>query len=99
MSTPIQRPNGKTYRPRKPPSIEIVTDLQDDTAAAFVLRTHDMHDAINRITDQLIFEHHLDPTSAHTDWVRLAPWGDDGGTWITDPVRGTPCVVIPAVQP
>jgi len=96
MTTTIQRPNGKTYRPRKPPTLEILTDLQDDVSSAIIFRTHDIEDATSRLTDSQIFEHELNPTAAYTAWLRLVPWGGDSGSWQTDPERGIPCVIIPA---
>jgi hypothetical protein len=63
-----------------------------------VLRTHDFQRAIE-LASNLIDELGLNPTVATTDWVRLVPF-DPYNTgydlnWISDPVRGVPCVVIP----
>lgn len=96
MSTTIQRPNGKTYRPRKPPSVQLIADHNDDTGV-IVLRTHDYQRAIE-LASHLIDEYGLNPTVAYTAWWRLVPFDPSGyhdTAWIDDPVRGTPCVVIP----
>lgn len=94
-TTAIQRPNGKTYRPRKPPTVETLVDLQDETSSAVVLRTHDFQTAIE-LANWHTREYELDPTAAYTGWLRLVPWGGDSGSWQTDPEHGIPCVIIPA---
>lgn len=96
MTAVVARPNGKTYRARKQPSIRMYTD-RDEYDCVVVLRTHDIQLAVE-LASNLIGELELNPTVAYTDWWRDVPWDDSGAydqAWITDPVRGTPCVVIP----
>lgn len=90
------RPNGKLYRPRKPPEVVTFHDYHECTGVA-VLRTLDVQTAVELAADQ-IAEFDLDPANAGTDWWRSVPWDPTGyGDWayLSDPVRGVPCVVIP----
>lgn len=91
----IVRPNGKVYRPRK--GVEAVTfeDRYGYTGVA-VLRTHDIEDARTRFTN-LLAEHELWYAEGACDWRRAVPWADDPGhdwSYISDAVRGVPCVVF-----
>lgn len=91
----LVRPNGKPYKPRKPPSVETIVDDRDDTGVV-VLRTHDFRRAIE-LASRLIDEFELDPTTAYTGWWRSVPFDPSGyhdTAFIEDPVRGVPCVVI-----
>lgn len=93
----IVRPNGKVYRPRKPPALQSYVDWSDDREAVVVLRTHDIRLSLELAADK-IAELELIAANAHTDWWRLVPFDTGSGyerNWIPDPVRGTPCVVIP----
>lgn len=95
MSEELVRPNGKLYRPRKRPSVELIADHRDDTGVV-VLRTHDYQTAIE-LASNLIDEYGLNPTTAYTAWWRLVPFDMSGyhdTSWIDDPVHGVPCVVI-----
>lgn len=94
--TPVPRPNGKLYRPRKVPSVEQYADRHDCTGAV-VLRTHDVELAV-ALAVNLIREYDLDPANAYTTWWRVVPFDPDGyfdSAWLHDPARGVPCVVIP----
>lgn len=94
----IHRPNGKIYRPRKPPEVTTYQDWRDDVTCCAVLRTHDVELALQLAAD-VIAEHELVPESAHARWWRLVPFKVGSGlydrNWIDDPVHGVPCVVIP----
>lgn len=95
-TTPVRRPNGKLYRPRKAPSVETFVD-HNDYDGAVVLRTHDFQLAIE-LASNLIDEYGLNPTHAYTNWWRAVPFDPSGyhdWAWVDDPVRGVPCVVIP----
>jgi hypothetical protein len=96
MADELVRPNGKPYRPRRVPSVEGYVDWHDDVECVVVVRTHDIPLALQLAADR-IAELELNPENAHTDWWRLVPWGSDcyDNSWIPDPVRGVPCVVIP----
>ena len=97
MAEHLVRPNGKPYTPRKAPSVESYFDWYDDAECVVVTRTHDIPLAIKLAGDR-IDELDLNSENAHTDWWRLVPWGSDcyETSWISDPVRGVPCVVIPS---
>jgi hypothetical protein len=92
----IQRPNGKTYRPRKPPAVESYVDWYDDAECVVVTRTHDIPLALELAAER-IADLELSPELARTDWWRLVPWAADcyDTSWINDPARGIPVVVIP----
>lgn len=94
----IRRPNGKIYRPRKPPEVTTYQDWRDDLTCGLVLRTDDVELALHLAADA-IAEYDLVTESAHAVWWRLVPFKVGSGSyernWIADPVRGVPCVVIP----
>ena len=91
------RPNGKPYRPQLAPRVDTYQD-QDDYECVVVLRTHDIAKAIELAADQIEYLG-LDGANATTDWWRSVPFNPMGTgydwSWINDPVRGIPCVVIP----
>lgn len=96
MTDTIQRPNGKTYRPRKAPSVQSYF-TSDERECIVVLRTHDIPAALELAAEQ-IASLELDPSTAHTSWWRLVPFdmhhsGYDQN-WINDAERGVPVVVI-----
>lgn len=93
----VVRPNGKLYRPRKPPAVESFCDWYDDWEGAVVIRTHDIPLALELAADR-IAELDLKPELACINWWRLVPWSatnEFDTNWIVDEVRGVPCVVIP----
>ena len=96
MSATTVRPNGKTWRGRKPIRVREFTDY-DGCTGIVVLGTHDAWEA-TVLAAYLIAEYELWAGDAVADWWRLVPWDTCGGgfdsTWITDPERGTPCVVF-----
>jgi hypothetical protein len=96
MTVTIRRPNGKAYRPRKSPTVETYFDVHDDSECVVVFRTHDIPQAIQLAADR-IEDLELDSELAYTDWWRQVPWsaGSYDWQWISDSVRGVPCVVIP----
>lgn len=90
------RPNGKLYRPQQPPSVQTYQD-QDDYECVVVLRTHDIASAVELAAEQIDYLG-IDAANAVTDWWRAVPFDRRGmydWSWITDTVRGVPCVVIP----
>lgn len=93
----IERPNGKLYRPRKDITAEEFQDAYGDTGIV-VLRTHDIEDARSRYPE-LLAVHDLQDAEGVRDWWRLVPWDAGSGhdrSYISDPVRGVPCVVFEA---
>lgn len=91
------RPNGKTYKPRKPGLyIEEFESVSDATCVA-VFGTHDLAEATLFAFHSLVGLD-LDPNRAHTAWWRKVPFDPNGGHWdwtfMDDPVRGKPCVVF-----
>ena len=92
--TGIVRPNGRIYRPKKPPSLEEYTTY-DQEDSIVVVRTHDITVATLLAADK-IAEYDLQGCEVMQEWWRLVPWDHNGmfpRSWITDEVRGTPCVV------
>lgn len=94
MSAPIIRPNGKTYRPRKAPSVEEF-DSYSGGNGFVVLRTHDIV-----LATEMVSRHRgqaVSPDECTLEWWRLVPFSVNGSghdyNWITDEVRGVPCVV------
>jgi len=95
----ITRPNGKPYRPRKPPAGTYLDDLVG-SGAVLILRTHD-------VDAHLAWARELWRRETGEDvqlvgvarWVRLVPWDASGhggdSTWIGchgDDPRGCPAV-------
>jgi len=92
----ITRPNGKVWRGRLPVRVREFTDI-DWCTGIVVLGTQDAWEA-TVLAANLIAEYELRASDARADWWRLVPWDTCGGgfdsTYITDPERGTPCVVF-----
>lgn len=90
---PIERPNGKPYRPRS-----VRVDYMDDDGNPFqdypyktvVLGTHDVDAARARAQTGRVCEYLINPRA---DWLRL---GYESGQlcWIRDEVRGAACVIF-----
>jgi len=96
LPAPVVRPNGKTWRGRKPVRVEEFTDPWDDTGFV-VLGTHDVAHALALLGADRVFEYGLNVEQARTDWWRRVPWdpfGSYDSSYITDAERGTPCVVF-----
>lgn len=96
MADPKQiiRPNGKPYRPRKPPSVELAEDSGGDTVV-MVLRTHDT-DLARRMAARFIAEYDLNADDCYLAWQRLVPWDAGSGcdtSWISDGTHGMPAVI------
>jgi hypothetical protein len=80
----VERPGLKPYRARKPPASQFWDDENSDRYGVVVLRTHD----IERATVLAVAEFARSigempepfpvPT---TTWLRLVPWGGDGGSF------------------
>jgi hypothetical protein len=95
VSDAIIRPNGKPYRPRKPPRVVEFEDYQGSAGVA-VLGTHDV-DVARAAAAVALNQYDLDPAQTSLSWWRLVPWGDwFDRTWIEDAKRGAACVVFEA---
>jgi hypothetical protein len=95
------RPNGKVYRPRKPPIAECTHD--DDGEGILVVRTLDIdvaREVARRAWGRIETDFTVDEVKVATGWFRLVPWsdnwGDDSSTWIEDKAHGSPCVLFGA---
>lgn len=88
--TPVTRPNGKIYRPVKPPVAVEVEDYRDGTEI-YVLRTHDIDRAYRLATRLGLGEVHRE--SAHQTWIRDT-FRDGGRVYDTDPEHGCPVVTF-----
>jgi hypothetical protein len=94
---PVQRPNGKWWKGRKPIRVEEFMDY-DGGEALVVLGTHDIEKAADLVGEKRIADDlGLSVEDGEQHWWRLVPWDATGAgfdsTWIVDPVGGTPCVV------
>lgn len=95
MPEPITRPNGKTWRGRKPIRFDEFGGWYGGTGWV-VFGTHDVDLALRALGDERVFEYSLTRDRAEQTWWRKVPWNSDGYdySYITDPDRGTPCVVF-----
>lgn len=93
--TAIRRPNGKLYKPRKARTAVTFENRYGYTGVA-VLRTHDIP-AARQAFAGLLGDHELWDAEGRQDWWREVPWDAGSGhdwSWITDELRGVPCVVF-----
>lgn len=92
--TALVRPNGKTYRPRREPRVDVYYD-HDDVAGVVVIGTHDLEAATELATP--LWEHPEPLPSGTPSWWRLVPWDTGTGydrNWIVDQERGSPVVIF-----
>lgn len=85
---PVTRPNGKVYRPRKPPRAVPVEDDRDGSTV-YVLGTHDVERAralAQRVTT-------VCPYPRAESWHRLGMRNGDP-YYVYDDVRGAPSLVF-----
>lgn len=88
----ITRPNGKTYRPRKPVSVSTFENYEGESV--LVWRTHNVFYA-GLLAARSLRERDLDPADVQVSWWREVPWSDSGmyaRSLIEDPDRGVPVV-------
>ncbi|PXY20348.1 hypothetical protein [Prauserella endophytica] len=99
--SPIERPNGKTYRPRKIVGFPWENDgWTNDDCGVIVFGTHDI-EAAREFAHAVIdynFGNDLVPTKPHIGWWRD---GFENGerVWRADPVRGRAGVMFTAGYP
>lgn len=95
------RPNGKPYRPRRPPEVVVCFDEDNVEHEVIVTRTDDKTEAHRLAVSQLkaLAQLHEMPLPAPEDgrlaWLRLVPFDPAGyfdQAFIWDEVRGTPCI-------
>jgi hypothetical protein len=104
---PVQRPNGKLYRPRAEPRAQLLGYPDDDPDAVVVLGTHDVpaaHVIAQQAVDEYIRDvfgttapdYAIDLVQAEQTWIREVPDGDDAGymrrLYRHDPDRGRAAV-------
>ena len=98
-STP--RPNGKVYRPRKPPEVFGVRNW-DDVEGVLVRGTLNVDVARDLARPEwdrdCNYGVEVENAPTLTDWYRLVPWANDDfdNSWIVDEAHGAPCVVFGA---
>lgn len=92
---PVQRPNGKWYRPRK--IVAVAWDdpwpVDDDYCGVYILGTHDI-DASREFANSSIAYFHdsgMVATKPEKCWIRDGYHNNDR-TWISDDVRGRAAV-------
>lgn len=95
LPPPITRPNGKVWRARLPIRFSEFGGWYGDTGWV-VFGTHDVDLALRVLGEDRVFEYVLTADRAEPTWWRRVPWNSDGYdfSYITDPERGTPCVVF-----
>ena len=97
MSEVIERPNGRTYRPRKAPRLNTFFD-HEDRECLVVEFTHDVARIEEVAADRWQYATDCPFPEGRKVWWRLVPFAPNGSSydrnWITDPARGTACVVF-----
>ena len=93
----VERPNGKLYRPRKPPAAEEFMSGSSGEMAVIVRFTHDI-DPARELAMPLLHEYGLEGVAPVLVWWRVVPWDTSGGdgwafSYVPDAKHGTPCVV------
>lgn len=101
LTTPTTRPNGKVYRPRKPPvaSVCCSDDYGDGIIVQGTLDVERAREIARKIWGQTDSDDTVDDAPFLTAWYRLVPWDAGFGfdsTWMVDERRGSPCVVFGA---
>lgn len=90
----LTRPNGKPYRPRKPPRAEVFYDW-DGYSGVVVIGTHDPEKAADMARP--LWEHDEPLPSGVRGWWRLVPWcanGEYDRSWVDAPARGQAVVIF-----
>lgn len=98
---PIQRPNGRWYRPRKiVAAVWDNTETWGDDFGVYILGTHDIEASRQFATDSVAYFHDGGMVADKPErcWVRDGfHYGDR--TWIDDPVYGRAAVCWTAAYP
>lgn len=85
----LVRPNGKVYRPRKPPRAVLVDQEESGRWYVYVFGTDDEARARELAQRLEAVEPHSEPLT----WVRDG-FRDGERAYIVDEVRGTPCLIF-----
>lgn len=97
---PINRPNGKVYKPKRI-AVERWEDDWEGRYGVVILGTHDI-DAVRALADQAVkwWDNEYIATKPDVDWFRLAYSGNQGEmAWQRDEVRGRAGVLFTADYP
>lgn len=103
--TPVHRPNGRLYRPRKLPDAMLLSDEDEFVTGVCVVRTHAVETARQMALRELQCYDNAFPwelTNERTEWGHWRPDGDEGRrAWEPDSsgLKGTPAVFFDAMQP
>ena len=105
VPTPVHRPDGRLYRPRKLPEPMLLSDEDGTVVGVCVMRTHSDSTSRQLALAELAaydsaFEWVLD--NGRAAWGRWRPDGDEGRrAWVPDDtgLTGTPAVFFDAEQP
>lgn len=94
---PVERPNGKTYRPRQLPravQVDNLDDVHGPSGWLYVIGTHDVDRAIR------LAQGHWEPvdlSTAKLGWMRLTI--RNGERWYeSDPARGAATVIFTLID-
>jgi hypothetical protein len=94
----ITRPNGKVYRPRKPPVADLYVNEESWYAGVIVVRTFDVdvaRELARPLWGEVEVEESIDEIIADLDWRRSVPFSTQGNLdreWMLDEICGVPCV-------
>jgi hypothetical protein len=94
----VTRPNGRIYRPRKPPRGLPVVNYRDDVEWIYIIGTHDVERA-RSLAEQIATRdgYELDSTRApERSWQRLAMRNGDQ-MYVPDEVHGAPTIIFKVV--
>lgn len=105
VPTPVHRPDGRLYRPRKLPEPMLLSDEDGTVVGVCVMRTHALETARDlALTELNAYDRSLPWkfTDERLRWGRWRPDGDEGRrAWVPDNtgLTGTPAVFFDAEQP
>lgn len=94
-AAPVQRPDGRMYRPRKPPRVVVVDNSEDWRGPyefVYVLGTHNRDQAAELAK---AIRNVQEP--GERDWIRLA-MHDNELRWISDHTRGAAAVIFEVID-
>ena len=105
VPTPVHRPDGRLYRPRKLPEAMLLGDEDGMVVGVCVMRTHSDRTARALALAELEADDRSAPwvlDNGRAAWGRWRPDGDEGRrAWVPDATgrTGTPVVFFDAEQP
>jgi hypothetical protein len=100
---PIERPDGRVYRPRKIVALSWDNEEaygQDDDYGVFVFGTHEVERALPLAREAIahFFDSSLVPVKPERRWVRLG-YQNGEQAYLDDPVRGRAAIQFTAGYP